>query len=158
MCTVLLPPGDNPIAVNKYIKIVKGMHNRQVAGSNFIVLLCHSGGILNGFKWNLMLMDPYSNFWRELNPFNFEVDAISIQKSGSHLRCRFTCSYAGFGGVNFRLYCCVLTTVAGAHTQLKSKPTYCLKTFIVQETDMVQLSLCPPWRHMRKMRYRSIHS
>jgi len=27
MCTVLLPPGDNPIAVNKYINIKKAAHD-----------------------------------------------------------------------------------------------------------------------------------
>jgi len=41
-------------------------------------------------------------------------------------------SYTGFGGVNFRLYCCVLAAVMRAYTQLKSKPIYCLKTVIVQ--------------------------
>jgi len=65
-------------------KIVTAVHNRQVTGSNFIILLCHSSGIINGFTWNLMLREQYSNFWRELNPFNFYVNAISIQKSGSH--------------------------------------------------------------------------
>jgi hypothetical protein len=134
------------------------MHNRQVAGLNLIVLFRHSCGIFNGFKWNLMLRDQYSNSWREFNPFNFDVNAISIQKSGSHLRCKFTCSQAGFGGVNFHLYCWVLTTVTGAYTQLKSMPTCCLKTVITQETDMVQLSLRTPWKQMRKMRYRYIHS
>jgi hypothetical protein len=28
MCTVLLPPGGNPIAVNKYIKIISNMEDR----------------------------------------------------------------------------------------------------------------------------------
>ena len=30
MCTVLLPPGDNPIAVNKYIITVTGQKQRRV--------------------------------------------------------------------------------------------------------------------------------
>ena len=32
MCTVLLPPGDNPIAVNKYINISVLTHGRNLEG------------------------------------------------------------------------------------------------------------------------------
>jgi hypothetical protein len=34
---------------DRRMRTVKAMHNRQVAGSNFIILLCHSSGIINGF-------------------------------------------------------------------------------------------------------------
>jgi hypothetical protein len=60
------------------------------------------------------------------------------KKPGSQLRCRCTYSYTGFGGSNFHVYCFLSTSVTGAHTQLKSKPTYCLKTVIVQEIYMVR--------------------
>jgi len=41
MCTVLLPPGDNPIAVNKYINIFQD--NRHI---NVVRLLVLHAGLL----------------------------------------------------------------------------------------------------------------
>jgi len=42
MCTVLLPPGDNPIAVNKYISI--SYHNCAME----LVVKSHSKEVKNG--------------------------------------------------------------------------------------------------------------
>ena len=53
MCTVLLPPGDNPIAVNKYIISYLPNDKQQDGSSTNVFLRFLLLVILNGLTWQV---------------------------------------------------------------------------------------------------------
>ena len=54
MCTVLLPPGVNPIAVNKYIK---SPSYTEGSGTQFLKI-CYMKLMLEWFKWHWQVLQP----------------------------------------------------------------------------------------------------
>ena len=50
MCTVLLPPGDNPIVVNRYIKI--SMNNVEKENEYSSVALARGDTLCNKYDWH----------------------------------------------------------------------------------------------------------
>jgi hypothetical protein len=51
MCTVLLPPGDNPITVNKYIKLL-------VLKKEIATFPCHDPSEANQYSVTMCVQDP----------------------------------------------------------------------------------------------------
>ena len=77
MCTVLLPPGDNPIAVNKYIKLDSQTASTSAYREHLVLWLLIKGG-KNVKKDRVVLvraMKAYS-MWRGMAPLNLNLRMI----------------------------------------------------------------------------------